>query len=313
MILFIAFFFLASAITSNKVILYALSPEYLVGIRMTIAALLLVGYSYFQVHHRLVWSQVRRYFFWLCGIALFTTFLPSNLKAYALAHMPSSKMAFFGTLDPFIAALYASILFKERLTPQKWLGMLIGFSGMMVLVVATSPVEATAFWVVSYPELAAIAAFFISTFGWILVQDFLKKGLFDPVQINSITMFIGGIVSLGIAFMRQQTIIASLSQAPLTILQEGPLSYFSSTNQLLFFLAYTIIIGNMLGYTIYSYALKKYSATFIALVGFSIPLMVHFFGWLFLNEKLSLTFFISCLITFIGVLVFFFDERKEVS
>ncbi len=37
--LFFAFGFLASAISANKVLLYALKPEFLVGIRMTVAGI----------------------------------------------------------------------------------------------------------------------------------------------------------------------------------------------------------------------------------------------------------------------------------
>ena len=315
LLLFIAFTLLASAITSNKVILYALSPEYLVGIRMTIAALLLAGYVVIKKKHRFNWEIVKKYIFVLAGIALFTTFFPSNLKAYALAHMPSSKMAFFGTLDPFIAAFYSWVLFKERLTKLKWLGLALGICGMLVLIFTSSPLDEQlrAFAVVSYPELAALAAFFISRFGWIIVQHYLKRGLFDPVQINVITMMIGGLISLIVAFLRERTVIKSLAQISLPVLQLPPLEWLTSEHQLWFFLGYTIVIGNIFGYTTYAYALKRYSATFIALAGFVIPLLVHLFGWLLLNEQLSLSFFIACLITFTGVAVFYLDERRAVS
>ena len=75
------------------------------------------------------WGRIRSYFSLLVLTALFTTFFPSNLKAYALAHMPSSKMAFFGTLDPFVTALYSYAMHKERLTARKWIGMILGVCG----------------------------------------------------------------------------------------------------------------------------------------------------------------------------------------
>ncbi len=280
---------------------------------MIVASFFLLLYSYFQPQHRISIALFKRYFSLLCIIALFTTFFPSNLKAYALAHMPSSKMAFFGTLDPFVAALGSYVLYNERLSIQKWLGLGIGFLGMLVLIFTSSPLEQSlrAFSVISYPEIAAFFAIVISRFGWILAQDLLKKNIVGPVQINILTMFMGGLLSLVVAFQRAQTTVIPLTHAPLTILTTPPLSLISPFNQLIGFLLYTIIMGNMLGYTLYAKVLKHYSATFIALSGFSIPLMVHLLGWLFLGEQLSFVFFCACGITFSGLLLFFFDERSS--
>lgn len=310
----VAFGLLASAISTNKIILYSLAPEFLVAIRMTAAAFILWLYSLVHTKHKLEWNRIGSYFPLLVVTALFTTFFPSNLKAYALAHMASSKMAFFGTLDPFVTALYSYFMHKERLTLRKWLGMVLGLVGMLVLIIKPSPLEEQfkAFSVVSYPELAAFCAIVLSRFGWINAQQLLKKDLFSPIQMNIILMALGGIVSAVAALIRNQTSIVSLSQAPLTLLHTFPLNLAGADMQLFIFLLYTIIVGNVFGYTLYATVLKRYSATFIALTGFSIPIFVHIFGWLFLNEQLSFTFFVSCLITFTGLLVFFYDEKKAV-
>ncbi len=105
---------MASAISANKIILYALKPELLVALRMTCAGLLLAAYVYIKPHHRMSWKSLKMYTPLILIVALFTTYFPSNLKAYALAHMPSAKMAFFGTLDPFVTALFSYIFFSKR-------------------------------------------------------------------------------------------------------------------------------------------------------------------------------------------------------
>jgi drug/metabolite transporter (DMT)-like permease len=310
-LLFLAYLCLATAISTNKVILFALSPELLVGIRMVVAAVFLVAYSVLAKHERVTWPHLKNYGPTLIVVAFFTTFFPSNLKAYALAHMPSSKMAFFGTLDPFVAACYSYLVYGERLTVRKWLGIGLGFVGMLVLIFSTSPLEEQlkAFSVVSYPELAAFWAIVLSRLGWISAQQLLKKDIVSPVQLNTMTMGIGGVLSLSAAFIRQQTTITSLALAPLTLLATWPFNLVSPEGQLAGFLSYTIIVGNMIGYTLYASMLKRYSVTFIALTSFSIPLMVHALGWLFLNEQLSASFMVACLITFSGLVLFFLEER----
>ena len=168
-LLFFAFGLMASAISTNKILLYALTPELLTGIRMSLAGLCLGGYAYVHTKHRLRWHAVKDFLPLLIVVSLFTTYFPSNLKAYALAHMPSSKMAFFGTLDPFVTALYSYFFFNEKLTAKKVLGIVIGFAGMMILIFGSTPLEAQlkAFSVFSYPELAAFWAIVLSRFGWI--------------------------------------------------------------------------------------------------------------------------------------------------
>ena len=308
--LFIAFGFLASAISANKVLLYALKPEFLVGIRMTIAGLVLGGYTYFHSNHRLSWRKLRSYVPLLLVVALFTTYFPSNLKAYALAGMPSAKMAFFGTLDPFVTALFSYFFFKERLTLHKIVGILLGFAGMMILIFGPTSFEEQlkTFSVFSYAEMAAFWAIVLSRFGWIQAQQLLKKEIVSPVQINVIIMLVGGVISLMTAFVRDQMSIKPLLNTPLSLFSLSPLSMMGSATLLSLFLAYTIVIGNVLGYTLYAHALKRYSPLFVSLASFSIPLFVAFFGWLFLDEPLSISFFIACAVTFTGLVVFMLEK-----
>ena len=312
-ILFLAFIFFSSAISANKVILFAMAPELLVGLRMAISSPILAGYLYLKDRKVFDWVMLKKLFATVVVIALFTTFFPSNLKAYALAHMPSYKMAYFGTIDPFVAALYSYFMFKERLKWRQWLGMAIGFSGMMLLLMGSSPLEEQlkAFSIFSYPELAAFFAIVISRLGWIQGQQLLKKEHITPIQFNVLTMAIGGILSLLIVFMRGTYGITSLSYSGLPLLKMQPLSALTPPYQLGFFLGYTILIGNILGYNLYAYALKRYSATFIALAGFIIPLLVQLLGWLLLGEQLSPIFFVACAVTFMGVAIFFYEESTS--
>lgn len=313
MLIFLAFSLLASAIIANKVSLYALNPQLLVAIRMSAGALVLAALLYLRTGKLFTWSMVSSWASVVLVIALFTTYFPSNLKAYALAHMPAAKMAFFGTLDPFITALYSYLLFKEKLTIKQWLGILFGFLGMMILIIGTSPLEETFFGMVSFPEFAALFAMVLSRFGWIQAQQLLKKGLFSPVQLNILLMSFSGVISFVSSYLSDVMTINSLSSISLPVLTLPPLSLLSADGQLGFFLTWTIVVGNVLGYTLYGYALKRYSATFIPLAGFTIPLLVQFLGWLLLGESLSLLFFIACAVTFVGVLLFYQDERARIG
>ena len=313
-LLLVVFTLLASAISANKVILYSLSPEFLVALRMLAGALILASLLYIKTQKLFAWPVLKKYFLVMVSIALFTTFFPSNLKAYALAHMPSSKMAFFGTLDPFVAALYSYFFFNERLTWRQWLGIGFGFTGMMILMGGSSQAEEPlkAFLVFSYPELAAFFAIVLSRLGYIQAQQLLKKDLFSPMQFTVLTTTMGGLCSLAVTFLWGTTTIASLNEHSLPLLQSFPFSSMGGSLQLGLLLSYTILVGNVIGYTLYAHVLKKHSPTFIALTSFMIPLIVQLIGWLFLDESLSVRFFSACVVTFMGVLLFFLDEKMSV-
>jgi drug/metabolite transporter (DMT)-like permease len=309
--IFIAFGLMASATSVNKIILYSMAPALLVGIRMFIAGLILLTYTFLHSKHRLTWGNVKQNLLLLLVITLSTTYIPSLLKAYALKNMASSKAAFFGTLDPFVTAIYAYFLCNEKVTLKKSLGIVIGFLGACILLASTSPLEEQlrVFAFISYPEIAALLAVVIGRYGWIKIQDLLKKNIYSPAQINTLTMLISGLLSLTTAWGYGELGVKPLNNAPLALLQTWPLEYVSSSWQLFLFLSYTILIGNVISYNLFARMLKQYSITFISLTGFSIPLFVHLYGWLFLSEYLSLNFFISCAVTFLGSWIFFQDER----
>lgn len=168
------------------------------------------------------------------------------------------------------------------------------------MLTSTTPLEETmlAFNIFSYPELAALAAVAISRYGWILAQIMLKQERYSPAELNGLMMIIGGCYAFITSWHTQsyQT-ITTLSLTPTFFL----------------LMAYTIIVGNIFGYTLLGFSLKRHSPTLIALTGFSVPLFVQLFGYLFLQEPLSWHFFIALAITAAGVLLFSLQELKKDS
>jgi len=304
----------ASAITANKIIFYALSPSLLVGIRMLFGGLILLFYTNISLKNRLDINIIKAYFFQLMVITIFTNFLPSLLKAYSLKNLPSSNMAFFGALDPFITSILAYIMLGERLSKQKLLGILIGFIGSLILIINQINFNCL---LLTIPEITVILAITISRFGWMQAQKLLKANTINPIQLNTITMIASGIISLFIAIIFKETTINSLSNYNLTIFKykifQILINYIGFNGLLIFFILYTTIIGNVIAYNLYAYLLKKHSSVYISLLSFSIPIFVYIYGILFLNEKLTNQFIIACLITFIGLIIFFKDENQNLS
>jgi drug/metabolite transporter (DMT)-like permease len=69
-----------------------------------------------------------------------------------------------------------------------------------------------------------------------------------------------------------------------------------------------IIVSNLICYNLYGALLRKYTATFMSFAGFSTPLFTAFFGWLFLGETVSFSFYLSAVIVFAGLILFNQEE-----
>lgn len=296
LIVFSGFFLLASAIVANKMILSICSPMLLVGLRMLAGGLILLGLS-LRSKTKTTWTTIKQDAPMLLIITFLTTFIPSLAKAYALKHLLSSKASFIGALDPFMTAIYAWFLFQERLSIKKIIGIMLGFIGAIIVCFAHTSIEKTvaSLWIFSLPEIAAFIAVATSRLGWMLVQRYLKKNRYQPVQLNGLIMTLSGLIALPIACSTEVIIWKNI---------------FGSY-KMLGLLIYTIIIGNVIAYTMIAYFLKWFSSSFVSLAGFSVPAFVTFCGWAMLNEPIPIPLICGAAIIFTAVYFFYQEELHE--
>ncbi len=290
----LAYLFLAAGIVSNKYILASISAEFFVALRMLVSGTLLMLYNWHQTE-RLSYSQLKRDRLKLLAIAACTTFVPALLKAWSLKHMLASKQSLLGSIDPFVTALMVYILFSEKISSTKALGMVVGFMGVLLVILSKSSDEIGYEWLwqISYPEIAIIMAVIISRYGWILVQVLLRNNEYTPTQINGLVQVVAGSLALCLATYNDQLKIYDIT------------SYGHFVGAFLF----TIIGGNIIGYTLYAYSLKHHSATLVSLTGFSIPLLVGFFAYVFLGEQVTWPLIFGGLLIFIGLAIFYIGEK----
>ena len=288
------------------------SPVLFVGIRMLLAGCILIPLSLYR--YRFNWAYLKEDKAIILGIALFTTFLPSIFKAFALANMPAPDVALIGSLDPFITAFYAYILWGDTLTMPKILGMMLGCLGMTFLaypkllsvILAVVGITTGAVGDVAcaplagplagslLPYVAIVASIILSRFGWSLVRLLLKRERYTPPQLNSLIMTISGFIALIAA-----PLVGSVS---VSISSPG---YFNGL------FAFTVIVGNVIGYSLYGYVLKHNNITLVSLCGVvTIPLLVSLYSWLFFGTHLTIEFAAVAFVFFMGIFLFYFDEIR---
>lgn len=283
----------ATSFPIGKYLLTFASPLFLSGARMLIAGGILLIYQYFLPSSEF---RIKRKHFWIFAqIIILGMYVTYGLRLYALEVLPVWKVSFFYNLSPFLSALYAYLLFKEKLSVKQWIGLSIGFIGMLPMLVSKSPEEATLgeFFYISIYELFLIISVSLHCYSWLLIQKLVKHKNYDTSIVNGICMASAGLISL---------ITSYLIEGPAPVY--NPLSFCKG-------ITFMIIVSNVLCHNIYAGLLKKYSATFMSFTSFLSPLFAALYGWAFFQETISWYFYLSIGIVLLGLYVFYQDELKN--
>ena len=288
--LLFTFFLIASAFLANKFITLFLSPDVFVVLRMGISGLLLL---LLNCREKSIWKAARENFSLLFIIAIFTTTFPSLLRAYALKMIPASRASFWGALEPFISIFYMRLLYGTEINRNQIIGIILGCLASLYFVFSQTNKNIFLMSLFCLADLAQIGSLVISRFGWIKGQELMKKEIFKPQQLNAFCFLISASISLCFVFLRG----GSFENLP----------YLFSLKKFSFSFLYTVIVGNMIAYTLYAYVLKHTTIASVSVVGLSIPLFVHFLSFFFLSEPLSIYFFIS--VFFLAIALFIFQKK----
>jgi len=282
----------ATSFPMGKYLMNFVSPLFLSGTRMLIAGGILLTYEYCRSSARF---NFKRQDFWtFAQIIILGMYATYALRLYALQVLPVWKVSFFYNFSPFLTALYAYMLFNQRISKKQWLGLSIGFLGMLPILISRTPAEVggESFYISQY-ELFLIISVSLHCYSWILIQKLVKHKNYQPAMVNGIAMACGGLLSLIVSYAQEGTVSIS-----------SPYAFAAG-------LMGTIFIGNIVCHNLYASLLKTYSATFMSFTSFLGPLFAALYGWAFFNEHISWHFYVSAVVVFIGLYLFYQDELRR--
>lgn len=298
-LVFLVYALFASVFTLQKQALDYSTPLFLVASRMMVAGLILIGATFIRNPHKLrpFYQKELRKEVWIpiLLLAFFNIYFTNILELWGLKYLSSFKTCFLYSLSPFISALVSYLLLKEEMTFGRWVGLFIGFSGFLPILLTDTSIETAVgeIWFFSWPELAVIGAVFASVLGWVLLKQLVQHQKLSTKLVNGASMFIGGAMAL-----IHSCFVDPWHGAP-------PVTEWRPFVELTVAL---LIISNLIAYNLYGHLLKRFSQTFMSFAGLSTPLFTALFGWIFLGEQVTFSFFISLFIVFIGLYVFYKEE-----
>ncbi|MCH9620752.1 MAG: S-adenosylmethionine/S-adenosylhomocysteine transporter [Chlamydiia bacterium] len=281
----------------GKKLLEMSPPVFLTGSRMILGAIFLLGFI--LVFQRKTIKKISlRGWLALFILGFFSIFLTNILEFWSLQHLSSAKTCFLYSLSPFLTAILSYFHFNEKMTVKKWIGIIIGISGFIPVLMLTSGNESSfsSIFSLSLPEISMFCAVFFAVYGWIILRKLVKDNDISPPLANGLSMFIGGVLS----------IIASLyidrwSPIPL---KAGSGYTFGIT------LISLTILSNIVCYNLYGYLLKKYTATLLSFFGLLSPIFSSIHGYFILGESINPIIFLSTGIVLLGLKLVYSEEIK---
>lgn len=294
-LVFLLYALFASVFTAAKMALSHAEPLFLVGSRMLLAGFILFAYQLiFNPKKLRVPKKTYKNLFLL---ALFNIYITNAGEFWGMKFLTSSKTSFIYSLSPFFAALSSYCFLKERMSRNKWLGLILGFIGFFPILwqQTKGEISLSSIGFISTAELSVVLAAAAAVLGWTIFRHLVTAKV-SAVTANAYSMIVGGLLSL----------IHSLfveDWAPVPVHGSWPIFWQTTL--------WMIIVSSLICYNLYGHLLKRFSVTFLSFSGFTTPFFVAAFSWFFLAEKVSWAFFISGLIVFLALILFYYEEIKK--
>lgn len=216
------------------------------------------------------------------GVVVAEQWVPSGLAAVVVASNPF-----------WMSAVEATIPGGERLHPNVVVGLIIGFTGILVLVwpdLTLGTGDRKGF-------LAGVIALQVASIGWSLGSAYSRRHARTDHLLGTTAcqMLAGGI------FM---TAAGTVS---------GEWSHLSFSSVTVWSLIYLSTVGAIGGFVAYTYALRHLPVSFVSLYAYINPIIAVTLGVLILHEKFDSRMAVAAALVFCGVAVVRWTGPKAVS
>ena len=247
-----------------------LPPFLMAGVRFTVAGVILAGIARL-VGHRLPARRQDWITLALVGVLLLTS--GNGLVVWAEQYLDAGTASIYVVTVAIWAACFDALM-KGGTTPFTWrlaAGLLLGLAGVAPVrtAVPTSPSRRPA--TLLHTDFRAPAALVFASASWAWGSVYLKR---HPVKASfsmsaAVQMVIGGVALLLVGAVR------------------GEAGVFHPTLRPMLAVAYLIVMGSIVGFTAYGYALRHASATVVGTYAYVNPVVAVILGALLLHEPIG--------------------------
>lgn len=277
MLLFLSLIWGSSFILIKKALL-VYSPGEVGALRIITAALALlpIGLKHLS-------KLSRRHMALLLLIGFVGSFIPAFLFAKAQTQLASSVTGILNALTPLFVVIMGTLFFHQKFTRRNAIGLIISFSGCVMLVLAGSRGQLGE---VNFYALFVVAA----TICYGINLNVIKASLADlrPVTITAVSLLIVAPLALGYLFG-----LSSFTHKLLN--QEG-------AGEALLYVSILGVIGTSMALILFNRLVQLTSPMFTSFVTYLIPIVAVFWGVID-GESLFLPHYMGMVIIIVGVYI----------
>ena len=255
--------------------LTGLTPIQLGSLRVIVTTLLIAPIGYQKIKH-----IPREKMKWVALSAFVGSFFPAYLFAFAETEISSSITAVMVSLTPLFTLLISVFVFGEELLKKQVFGVLIGFTGIIVLI---------------NNEL------FSSSFNILYIMFIVLAAFCYAVNANVLKYKLSNIPALGIVFM--SFLFMFIPAFIILCFSDFPFSDFTSDPLIIESIIYIIILalfGTAIAKVLYIKLLAISTPVFSVSTTYLMPVVAIFWGLLD-GEEFKLTQFTGTAIILLGV------------
>ena len=263
-----------------RICLESMPPALMGGLRWTLAGGLLTAYVLMRgetLPPPSRWGSIALLGFLLLGLG-------NGGVVFAQQWVPSGLAAVMVATSPFwMAGVEAALPGGERLRRNTVVGLLIGFSGILVLVWPDLALDRGT----DRRFLAGVIALQIASFGWALGSSYSKRHARTDhiLGTTALQMLAGGLIMLAAG----------------TVRGEWPQLFF--TTRTMVSLLYLSTLGAIGGFVAYSYALRHLPVSFVSLYAYINPIIAVALGVTLMGEPFNARMAAAAALVFAGVAV----------
>ena len=280
-------FFWGTTYLASRVSAGHMPGLFVAGIRQFVSGAILVGY-FLSVGYKM---PDKKSFIKIAIQGMLLLCISNGLFTWAMEYIDSGLAAIIAGLVPLFVALFSILLLRfARFTPLMIIGLIVGFGGIVTIFYEHfSKVVNSRF---SFGIVLAVIATISWSFGTVFASRYKPRT--EILFSVGLQMLIAGIIIL------------------LACAVSGKYVNLADANtDALWSLVYLIVIGSLLTYSAYVFAVSKLPATQVSVYAYINPIVAIFLGWLILHEQMSINVVTGTAITLSGVFLVNKEFKKQ--
>lgn len=252
----------------------ALGPVWLIEFRVLLAGVLLLP----VLARSGLLSEMRRQLRPLLIVGCLNSAIPFLLLAFASVSLPAGFTSILNGTAPLFGTVVASVWLRERLTPARIVGFVLGFIGVVILVGWQSISVTPGF-------LIAAGAALLAALMYAIAAPYIKQNL---AGVPSLVVTTGS--QLGAA-------LVILPALPFTVPQQSPSARVTISVIAL------AVLSTAFAYILYFRLIQNVGSTKALTVTYLIPLFAMLWGAIVLQEAVTPSMILGCGLVLLGTAI----------